>query len=111
MPGERLDTRNATSEPVLTILAGVATWEREVMLERQSEDIAKVRGRRRGKYKGRTPTGTWQTDEITAMHANGLGAAAMTMKLARATTSTLPVAKSTIASSIWPRCKPTSGPT
>jgi DNA invertase Pin-like site-specific DNA recombinase len=109
--GERLDTRNSTSKLVLTILADVAIWEREIMLARQREDIANVRGRRRGKYKGRTPTGACQTDEITAMHANGLGAAAMTTKLARATTSTLPVARSTIASSIWPRCKPTTGPT
>jgi DNA invertase Pin-like site-specific DNA recombinase len=55
--GERLDTRDSASKLVLTILAGVATWEREVMLERQSEDTAKVRGRRSGKYRGRTPTG------------------------------------------------------
>jgi DNA invertase Pin-like site-specific DNA recombinase len=35
MGGERLDTRNPTSKLMLTILAGVATWEREIMLERQ----------------------------------------------------------------------------
>jgi DNA invertase Pin-like site-specific DNA recombinase len=109
--GERLDTRNSASKLVLTVLADVAICEREIMLARQNEDIANVRGRRRGKYKGRTPTGACQPDEIRTMHANGLEAAAMTMQLARATTSTLPVAKSTIASSIWPRCKPTSGPT
>jgi DNA invertase Pin-like site-specific DNA recombinase len=34
---------------MLTILAGVATWEREIMLERQREGIAKAAG----KYKGR----------------------------------------------------------
>ena len=79
--GERLDTRNSTSKLGLTILAGVATWEREIMLERQSDDIAKVRGRRRGKYKGGTPTGAWQTDEIRAMHANGLEAAAIVRQL------------------------------
>jgi DNA invertase Pin-like site-specific DNA recombinase len=28
---------------MLTILAGVATWEREVMLERQREGIAKAK--------------------------------------------------------------------
>ena len=39
---ERLDTRNPTSKLMLTILAGVATWEREIMLERQREDIAKT---------------------------------------------------------------------
>jgi DNA invertase Pin-like site-specific DNA recombinase len=33
--GERLDTREPTSKLMLTILAGVATWEREIMLERQ----------------------------------------------------------------------------
>ena len=48
-----LDTRNAnpTSKLMLTILAGVATWEREIMLERQREGIAKARAE--GKYKGR----------------------------------------------------------
>jgi DNA invertase Pin-like site-specific DNA recombinase len=51
MGGERLDTRNPTSKLMLTILAGVATWEREIMLERQREGIAKAKAD--GKYKGR----------------------------------------------------------
>src|SRR6202789_1113496 len=51
MGGERLDTRNPTSKLMLTILAGVATWEREIMLERQREGIAKAKDE--GKYKGR----------------------------------------------------------
>jgi DNA invertase Pin-like site-specific DNA recombinase len=51
MGGERLDTRNPPSKLMLTILAGVATWEREIMLERQREGIAKAKGE--GKYKGR----------------------------------------------------------
>ena len=51
MGGERLDTRNPTSKLMLTILAGVATWEREIMLERQREGIAKAKAA--GKYKGR----------------------------------------------------------
>ena len=44
MGGERLDTRNPTSKLMLTILAGVATWEREIMLERQREGIAQGQG-------------------------------------------------------------------
>ena len=48
MGGERLDTRNPTSK---LILADVATWEREIMLERQREGIAKAKTA--GKYKGR----------------------------------------------------------
>jgi DNA invertase Pin-like site-specific DNA recombinase len=51
MGGEQLDTRNPTSKLMLTILAGVATWEREIMLERQREGIAKAKAA--GKYKGR----------------------------------------------------------
>jgi hypothetical protein len=51
MGGERLDTRNPTSKLMLTILAGVATWEREIMLERQREGIARAKSE--GKYKGR----------------------------------------------------------
>ena len=45
--GERLDTRNPTSKLMITILAGVATWERELMLERQREGIAKAKAARR----------------------------------------------------------------
>src|SRR3954471_21309745 len=54
MGGVRRDTRNPTSKLMLTILAGVATWEREIMLERQREGIARAKAA--GKYKGRPPT-------------------------------------------------------
>ena len=40
-----------TSKLMLSILAGVATWEREIMLERQREGIAKAKAA--GKYKSR----------------------------------------------------------
>jgi DNA invertase Pin-like site-specific DNA recombinase len=43
-------TTNPTSKLMLTILAGVETWEREIMLERQREGIATAK---EGKYKGR----------------------------------------------------------
>jgi hypothetical protein len=41
---------------MLTILAGVATWEREIMLGRQREGIAKAKVA--GKYKGRPSAST-----------------------------------------------------
>lgn len=69
MGGARLDTRNPTSKLMLTILGGVATWEREIMLERQLEGIAKAKAE--GKYKGRAPTVARQADQIRAMHASG----------------------------------------
>jgi DNA invertase Pin-like site-specific DNA recombinase len=70
MGGERLDTRNPTSKLMLTILGGVATWEREIMLERQREGIAKAKAE--GAYKGRAPTvATAHTKTINAMLAAG----------------------------------------
>lgn len=64
MGGQRLDTRNPTSKLMLTILAGVACWEREMMLERQREGIAKAK--QEGRYKGRAPTVARQAGDIRA---------------------------------------------
>ena len=68
--GERLDTRNPTSKLMLTILAGVAEWERAIMLERQREGIAKAKAD--GKYQGRVPTARRQTDEALRLKAEGM---------------------------------------
>jgi DNA invertase Pin-like site-specific DNA recombinase len=70
MGGERLDTRNPTSKLMLTILAGVATWEREIMLERQREGIAKAAAE--GKYKGRKPTARAKADQVADLAAQGV---------------------------------------
>jgi DNA invertase Pin-like site-specific DNA recombinase len=66
-----LDTRNAnpTARLTLTILAAIAAWEREIMLERQREGIAKAKGE--GKYKGRKPTVALQAVQIRELHAAG----------------------------------------
>ena len=62
MGGEKLDTRNPTSKLMLTILAGVATWEREIMLERQHEGIAKDRRQIQGSRAQRDAAG-WRCGE------------------------------------------------
>lgn len=69
MGGQELDTRNPTSRLMLTILGAVATWEREIMLERQREGIAKAKAE--GKYKGRKPTVAAHAELIRAMRASG----------------------------------------
>jgi DNA invertase Pin-like site-specific DNA recombinase len=69
MGGERLDTRNPTSKLMLTILAGVATWEREIMLERQREGIAAAKAE--GKYKGRKPTARAKAADVLRLAADG----------------------------------------
>jgi DNA invertase Pin-like site-specific DNA recombinase len=70
MGGERVDTRNPTSKLILTILAGVATWEREIMLERQREGIAKAKSD--GKYKGRAPSARRQRADVLRLRAEGI---------------------------------------
>ncbi|MGD0108540.1 MAG: recombinase family protein [Rhodopila sp.] len=80
MGGERLDTRNPTSKLMLTILAGVATWEREIMLERQREGIAKAKAE--GKYKGR-PTSIDAFEVKRVARLIGPAAAAKQLGIAR----------------------------
>lgn len=85
MGGERLDTRNPTSKLMLTILGGVATWEREIMLERQREGIAKAKAD--GKYKGRKPTVAVQAAAIRALRDAGEKPAQIARKLGVARSS------------------------
>lgn len=51
--GDVVDTKSATGRLMLSMLASFAQFEREIMLERQSEGIAKAK--KEGKYKGRKP--------------------------------------------------------
>lgn len=65
-----VDTSTPTGKLILNVLGGVAQFEREMMLERQREGIAKAK--EEGKYKGRKPTARAKTDDIKALHAEGL---------------------------------------
>lgn len=49
--GETVDTKSATGKLILTIFAGFAQFEREMMLERQAAGIAAAK--KAGAYKGR----------------------------------------------------------
>ena len=64
---------------MLTILAGVATWEREVMLERQREGIAKAKAE--GKYKGRARTAMAKAGEVEKLLADGVNPTEVARKL------------------------------
>src|SRR5919205_3558794 len=65
-----LDTATSTGRLMLTVLGGVAQFEREMMLERQREGIAKAKGE--GRYKGRKPTARAKADEVKALAGQGL---------------------------------------
>jgi DNA invertase Pin-like site-specific DNA recombinase len=83
--GKRLDTRNPTSKLVLTILRGVATWEHEIMPDRQREGTAKAKAEE--KYNGRKPTVAVQAGQISPLHAAGEKPAHIAMRLGVARSS------------------------
>jgi DNA invertase Pin-like site-specific DNA recombinase len=65
-----IETSSATGKLLLTMIAAVATFEREMMLERQREGIAKAKSL--GKYKGRKPTARARAAEIATLKADGV---------------------------------------
>ncbi len=66
-----MDTATPTGKLMLTILGGVAEFERELMLERQREGIAKAKAEK--KYKGRAPTARAKSTEIEALLRQHVG--------------------------------------
>jgi DNA invertase Pin-like site-specific DNA recombinase len=59
-----LDTSTPTGRLLLNLVGSVAQFEREIMLERQREGVAKARGE--GKYKGRKPTARAKSEDVIA---------------------------------------------
>jgi DNA invertase Pin-like site-specific DNA recombinase len=69
--GLGIDTAGPTGKLILTVLGGMAEFERGIMLERQREGIAKAKAA--GKYKGRAPTARAKSKEVMELHAAGTG--------------------------------------
>ena len=67
--GETVDTKSATGKLILTIFAGFAQFERETMLERQREGIAKAKAENR--YMGRRPSARLKADEAVKLFKAG----------------------------------------
>ena len=70
MGGQQIDTTTATGKMMLNVMASVAQFEREMMLERQKEGIAKAK--REGKYTGRKPTAMAKRDAVMALVKTGM---------------------------------------
>ena len=66
-----IDTATPTGKLMLTVLGGIAEFEREIMLERQREGIAKAKAD--GKYKGRKPTARAKEEDVLRLKAEGVG--------------------------------------
>ena len=74
-----IDTATPTGELVLTVIGGIAQFERQMMLERQREGIAKAKAE--GKYRGRKPTARAKTQEVLDMRSKGIRATAIAEEL------------------------------
>jgi DNA invertase Pin-like site-specific DNA recombinase len=70
---------------MLNVIASVAQFEREMMLERQREGTAKAKGQ--GKYKGRKATARAKADNIKALAAQGLSMGEIAKRLSIGKTS------------------------
>lgn len=64
-----LETETATGKLMIGVLGSVAEFERDIMLERQREGVAKAKAA--GKYKGRVPTARRQSGKVLELLAAG----------------------------------------
>jgi DNA invertase Pin-like site-specific DNA recombinase len=65
-----LDTATPTGRLMLNVIGSVAQFEREMMLERQREGIAKAKCE--GRYKGRAPTARAKAADIHRLAGEGV---------------------------------------
>ncbi|SCC63181.1 recombinase family protein [Kosakonia oryziphila] len=64
-----INTSTPTGKLMLTMIGAIATFEREMMLERQAEGIALAK--LKGKYKGRKATARSKSQEVIALLEKG----------------------------------------
>lgn len=64
-----LDTGTPTGKLMVNLLGSIAEFERELMLERQREGIAKAKAE--GKYAGRQPTARRKAADVMRLRAEG----------------------------------------
>lgn len=74
-----MDTQTPTGKLMLTVLGGIAQFEREMMLERQREGVAKAKVA--GKYKGRKPLAKDRRQEVVSLASGGMAKATIARKL------------------------------
>jgi DNA invertase Pin-like site-specific DNA recombinase len=65
-----LDTSTPTGKLMLNLMGSFAEFEREIMLERQREGVARATAE--GKYKGRVPTAQRKAAEVIELRSHGV---------------------------------------
>jgi DNA invertase Pin-like site-specific DNA recombinase len=74
-----LDTSTSTGRLMLSVIGAVGQAEREAMLERQREGIARAKAQNR--YKGRVPTARRQAAEIIRLKSEGVRPSEIAVRL------------------------------
>ena len=82
---QAIDTSNCTGRLMFNMLGAIAQFERELMLERQREGIAKAKVE--GKYKGRAPTARAKADKVRALRDAGIRPAELARQVGISRTS------------------------
>lgn len=80
-----IDTGTPTGNLMMNLLGSIAEFEREIMLERQREGIAKAKAE--GRYKGRPATAQAKAGEAKRLHEAGVGATEIARRLGMGRTS------------------------
>lgn len=65
-----IDTASPTGRLMVTLIGAIATFERQLLLERQAEGISLAK--QKGKYKGRKPTARAKQTDISSLLAEGI---------------------------------------
>lgn len=65
-----IDTASPTGRLMVTLIGAIATFERQLLLERQAEGIALAK--LKGKYKGRKPTARAKQAQVRELLASGM---------------------------------------
>jgi DNA invertase Pin-like site-specific DNA recombinase len=74
-----LSNKTPAEELTFNLLSSIAQFERQVMLERQREGIAKAKGE--GKFTGRQKTAVARTDDVLKLYKQGMKPAEIAHKL------------------------------
>ena len=77
--GQAVDTKSPSGRLIVTMFGAVAQFERDLLLLRQREGIAKAKAD--GKYLGRVPTARRQTAQVHGLRDAGLKPSAIAARL------------------------------
>lgn len=89
--GQEIITTSASGKMMLVLFAGIAEFERNIMLERQREGIARAKAE--GVYKGRQATAKAKSKEVLELLSRGLTKEAVAKKLGIGVASVYRIAK------------------